>query len=302
MVATEIELQAALRAIAAQWEAIAPEPAVDGDGTPREDGPPWSVAELGAILQVGEVDLLVAWLRRLGMQARRAGTPIERVSAMMAEVAAAVGVRLGPAELDGDSTFVVGADPTALGEVLDLVPVEGSLADLAAAGEQGIAVVERVAEERGLAVGDRIPAVFPSSGPVELTVAMVYEQNLPEGDWLLPLEAREAGGDEIEPIERIGLLDATPSAPEVVRRVTALEQARRVARDVAGTEPERMSPARVVELCRAAFRGTPVGVDVVEERVAIERGYPLIAAVARASYVAAKKSSRSRPETSAATA
>jgi two-component sensor histidine kinase/putative methionine-R-sulfoxide reductase with GAF domain len=106
MVATDIELQAALRAIAERWATIMPGTATDGVAL-REDGPPWSIAELRNVVRVGEVDLLVAWLHRLGVQARRAGTPLEQVSAMVAEVGATV-VRLAAAAL-GE-----GADPAAL--------------------------------------------------------------------------------------------------------------------------------------------------------------------------------------------
>jgi leucyl aminopeptidase len=107
-----------------------------------------------------------------------------------------------------------------------------------------------------------------------------------------PLEAREARGETVEPVTRLGLLSADAGAPRIVARATALEQGRRVARDVAGTEPERMSPGRVVEVCRGVFRETPVQVGVVEERSAIERDYPLIAAVARASYAVPRHAPR----------
>jgi leucyl aminopeptidase len=107
-----------------------------------------------------------------------------------------------------------------------------------------------------------------------------------------PLEAREAHGAGVEPADEIGVLAAGAGAPEALRRVTALEEARRVARDVAGTEPERMGPSHVVELCRGVFRDTPVHVSVVDERAAIERDYPLIAAVARASYAVPRHAPR----------
>jgi leucyl aminopeptidase len=107
-----------------------------------------------------------------------------------------------------------------------------------------------------------------------------------------PLEARESGRDEVEPVDQVGLLSAAADAPRIVHRTTTLELARRVARDVTGTEPERMSPARVAELCRDVFRDTPVRVDVVEERAAIERDYPLIAAVARASFTVPRHAPR----------
>ncbi|MFT7625539.1 MAG: leucyl aminopeptidase, partial [Myxococcota bacterium] len=69
-----------------------------------------------------------------------------------------------------------------------------------------------------------------------------------------PLEAREARGAAIEPVTGVGFL--TPSgdrAEEIARFVSALESGRRLARDVCGTEPERMSPPRLAELCVERF-------------------------------------------------
>jgi leucyl aminopeptidase len=106
-----------------------------------------------------------------------------------------------------------------------------------------------------------------------------------------PLEARE-GGREPGPVERVGFLSADPSAAGLARRAAAVEDARGVARDVAGTEPERMSPARVAELCRAVFANTAVRVGEVDARATIEREYPLIAAVARASYAVPRHAPR----------
>jgi leucyl aminopeptidase len=99
-----------------------------------------------------------------------------------------------------------------------------------------------------------------------------------------PLEARQARGDGVEPVQKVGLLSADPGAAALVHRVGALEQARRVARDVAGTQPEQMSPDQAAELCRSLFADTPVRVGVLGARPALEREYPLLAAVARSSY------------------
>jgi leucyl aminopeptidase len=92
-----------------------------------------------------------------------------------------------------------------------------------------------------------------------------------------PLEAREAGRapDGIAAVSVVGL-DATR-----VARLVALERGRCLARDITGTEPERMAPLQVAELCKGAFVGTPVSVAVDED---VAR-YPLLAAVARASML-----------------
>lgn len=98
-----------------------------------------------------------------------------------------------------------------------------------------------------------------------------------------PLEAREAKGEALaEPVEAVGLWVEGASVDPAW--VESLEEGRREARDVTGTEPERMAPERVAEYCKKAFEGTAVAVTVLEERATLERDYPLLSAVARASF------------------
>ena len=106
----------------------------------------------------------------------------------------------------------------------------------------------------------------------------------------VPLEAREVTrGRSIEAlgISTQGRADLTEEAElaEWTRWISAVEMGRFVARDVAGTEPERMAPKRLAELCKRAFKGTSVSVEVIKDRVTLERDYPLLSAVARASWV-----------------
>lgn len=94
-----------------------------------------------------------------------------------------------------------------------------------------------------------------------------------------PLEAREAHGEEaIEPTQNVtlvGELDADWAM--------AVEAGKRVARDLAGTEPERMAPPRFAEYCRQAFAHTPVKVSVIDDSQQLQHEYPLLAAVGRSS-------------------
>ncbi|MDF2176804.1 leucyl aminopeptidase family protein [Aliiglaciecola sp. CAU 1673] len=96
-----------------------------------------------------------------------------------------------------------------------------------------------------------------------------------------PLEAREALGEkEIEPVEAIGLLARDKLD---MGRLVALEAGKRVARDLCGTEPERMAPPRFAEYCEKAFTGSAVSVSVLSDDTKIRQDYPLLHAVARAS-------------------
>lgn len=90
-----------------------------------------------------------------------------------------------------------------------------------------------------------------------------------------PLEAREAGKarPSAETITVVGL------GEERASHLAAIEAGRSLCRDIAGTEPERMTPRKIAALCVETFAGTGVTVDVVREVAT----YPLLAAVARAS-------------------
>lgn len=92
-----------------------------------------------------------------------------------------------------------------------------------------------------------------------------------------PLEAREAGKAP-RGAESLAVVEL-PTA--LLERVRAVETGRLLARDLTGTEPERMAPPRVAELCEEAFAGTGVSVRVERD----VSGYPLLSAVARASMV-----------------
>lgn len=109
-----------------------------------------------------------------------------------------------------------------------------------------------------------------------------------QGLWA-PLEAREARGEtEVEPVTTLGFVGSEEDA----RLVRALELGRRLARDLGGTDPERMRPEAFASYCESAFRGTAVKVRVLNDIEALSTDYPLLSAVGRASMTV----SRHRPQ------
>ncbi|MCV2884662.1 leucyl aminopeptidase family protein [Aestuariibacter sp. AA17] len=96
-----------------------------------------------------------------------------------------------------------------------------------------------------------------------------------------PLEAREAlGEDTIETVLKAGVF----SERELnLAFWQAIEAGKRVARDLCGTEPERMAPPKFADYCEQAFAGTDVAVSVLSDDAEILASYPLLHAVARAS-------------------
>jgi len=102
-----------------------------------------------------------------------------------------------------------------------------------------------------------------------------------QGLWQ-PLEARQAlDENDIEPILSVGLIESKGNID--VERLNALEAGKRLARDLCGTEPERMAPPGFADYCVAAFKGSNVKVSVITDDAQIKHEYPLLHAVARAS-------------------
>ena len=99
-----------------------------------------------------------------------------------------------------------------------------------------------------------------------------------------PLEAREALGGEIEPVQTLGVGLLGGEFPAAAASwVAATEAGLRLARDLCGTEPERMAPPRFADYVTAAFRGSKVKVSVQKDSKKLAKDYPLLMAVARAS-------------------
>ena len=96
-----------------------------------------------------------------------------------------------------------------------------------------------------------------------------------------PLEARERFDENvIEPVEWIGMVGMSAAQCEWLNSV---EAGRRLARDLCGTNPERMSAIRFAEYCQQAFNGTPVKVEIITPEDDLAKHYPMLFAVARAS-------------------
>jgi len=116
---------------------------------------------------------------------------------------------------------------------------------------------------------------FEQAGAVTLIAAL--------GALWQPLEAREAHGeDAMEPIQSVGYA-SQGDVEAVVRTAEAIEAGRRLTRDLGGTDPERMAPPRFAQAVKSAFEDTDVTVKVVRETEPLEREYPLLISVARAS-------------------
>jgi len=100
----------------------------------------------------------------------------------------------------------------------------------------------------------------------------------------VPLQIRETFPERAHRVRALGVYaeGLRASLPDLLREGVALEEARGVARDVGGADPERMTPARVAQYALEVFASGPVSVRVLDDEAELEARYPLFAAVDRA--------------------
>ena len=106
--------------------------------------------------------------------------------------------------------------------------------------------------------------------------------------WVAALAAvgglESLGASAVEPVEAVGFAVVGQAFGEGdAAWVEGVEAGLRVARDLCGTEPERMAPPAFAAYCEQAFAGSGVRCEVVSDQAQILRDYPLAAAVGRAS-------------------
>ncbi len=108
-----------------------------------------------------------------------------------------------------------------------------------------------------------------------------------------PLEAREAkrgnGDAVVEPVDQLGvaMLGGTFAKADA-EFVGAVDEGQRLARDLCGANPERMTPKNFAAHTADALKGTAVKVAVVATPATVLKEYPLLSAVARASLAVAR--------------
>jgi leucyl aminopeptidase len=69
----------------------------------------------------------------------------------------------------------------------------------------------------------------------------------------------------------------------VLNVANAIEQGRYVARDIGGSDPERMSAPKVADYCRQTFASTGIKFEVLEDKAEIAKKFPCLGAVNRGS-------------------
>ena len=141
-----------------------------------------------------------------------------------------------------------------------------------------------------MATGARSPVITVGPGFEAYGVARTTELALLGAVYKAysPLQNREfAGAAAAEPLQKLGFVaaDAADAAAgaEIAKVVTAMDAGRRVARDITGADPERMSSTAAAVYVKEQMEGLPVQYSVEADADTIKREYPLMHAVARCS-------------------
>lgn len=110
----------------------------------------------------------------------------------------------------------------------------------------------------------------------------------------VPLEVREIGPERCFKATRLGVWSpiCSKKLQGIVKLATALESGRFVARDIGGSDPERMAPPRVDEYVCELFSNTNISVQAISDVKILEKEYPLFAAVNRGASVIPRHAGR----------
>jgi putative ABC transport system permease protein len=105
---------------------------------------------------------------------------------VLPEVDSVMGIRMGPAQIDGSTQFITAGDPKGIDKLWDLGVVSGSIPRL---GDSGIAVSQKVADDKKWAIGSRVPVTFARSGVDTFVVEAIYKAREATGDYLINTNA-----------------------------------------------------------------------------------------------------------------
>ena len=95
---------------------------------------------------------------------------------------------------------------------------------------------------------------------------------------LKPIEVREAFPSKAKKLDSINFLNFSTNERSLstYRITNAIESGRGVARDIGGSDPERMSAPNVADYVQKLFQNTPIKVSVINDSKTIEKEYPCL--------------------------
>ena len=148
------------------------------------------------------------------------------------EVEAASGVRLGYAEIDGETQTLFGVDPATMGAIVDVGVTAGSIEEM---GTDNIAVHQDLAQDRGWSIGDDVEVLFAETGSQTLTISVIYDRDELTGDFFVGNPAFEENFPNIFDFQVYVLSDQSFTLDETQAAVEA------VAADFANAEVQDLT-------------------------------------------------------------
>ncbi|XP_044734564.1 putative aminopeptidase W07G4.4 [Chrysoperla carnea] len=97
----------------------------------------------------------------------------------------------------------------------------------------------------------------------------------------VPLEVREDVPSKAKKVDALGVYSSNPSIDEIITLAKNLESGLIVARDIGGSDPERMAPPKVQEYVENEFNSSNISIDVVSDSKELKAKFPLFQAVNR---------------------
>ncbi|XP_072027911.1 putative aminopeptidase W07G4.4 [Amphiura filiformis] len=98
----------------------------------------------------------------------------------------------------------------------------------------------------------------------------------------VPLEIREDVPSRATKIDQLLVWSANKEEGDnLVKQASGIEGGRLVARDIGGSDPERMAAPKVAEYVYRLFKGTPVKFNIISDDSVLTKEYPLFSAVNR---------------------
>jgi putative ABC transport system permease protein len=105
------------------------------------------------------------------------------------ETSAVTSLRYASAQTHGATKDITAFDPATVEQTVYTDVRQGSMEHL---GLHDVAVLDKEAEQRGLALGDTVTLDFPETGPQAMRVVAVYGTDIPLGKYAISLDAYDA--------------------------------------------------------------------------------------------------------------
>ncbi|XP_069678900.1 putative aminopeptidase W07G4.4 isoform X2 [Periplaneta americana] len=97
------------------------------------------------------------------------------------------------------------------------------------------------------------------------------------------LQMREDVPEKAQKVKTLGVYsENAEKLPNIIKLASALESGRYVARDIGGSDPERMCPPKVEAYIRELFKNSNISIEVITDPAVLKQEYPLFDAVDRA--------------------